>query len=121
MKGFFGAVETTEAEKLLTPEKKGTYLVRFSSELGCYAITVLTSEHNSNVLKHFRVIHRAGEKYVVGTSSFDSLDDLIKGLKKDLFLKTPLSGSKYETMYIAAEKKIRTDGYREQVHYNDHK
>jgi len=41
-KGFFGMMETIEAEKKLNGASKGTYLIRFSSgNPGAYAITVL--------------------------------------------------------------------------------
>jgi len=118
MKGFFGSIETTDAEKKLNGQKKGTYLIRFSTgNPGAYALTVLS---NAGVLKHYRVMHRAGEKYVVGTSEFDSLEDIIKNLKKELYLKTPLTGSKYETIFIANDKRLATQGYMEQ-NFSDHK
>jgi len=102
-------IETSEAEKKLNGEKKGTYIIRFSTgNPGCYAITVLS---NTSVLKHYRIVHRAGEKYVLGTSSFDTLDALIKGLSKELNLKTPLTGSKYEEMFIANDKRVAVGGY----------
>lgn len=42
-RGFFGEIETSDAEKLLNGKKKGTYLIRFSTrDPGCYAITVLS-------------------------------------------------------------------------------
>ncbi len=55
-----------------------------------------------------------GSKYVLGTSEYKSLDELIKTHKKDLYLKTPLTGSKYEIMFVANDKKLATQGYMDQ-------
>jgi hypothetical protein len=111
-KGFFGAIETAEAEKLLNGKKKGTFLLRFSTrDPGCYAITVLSK---TGVLKHYRISHRAGLKYLLGQNEYDSLENLMKEHKKDLYLKTPLGGSKYEQMFIAFDKKVAVEGYMDQ-------
>jgi len=111
-KGFFGMMETVDAEKKLNGASKGTYLIRFSSgNPGAYAITVLGS---TGSLKHYRIMHRAGEKYVLNPNSYDDLDSLIKAHKKDLHLKTPATGSKFEIIFIANEKRLATQGYMAQ-------
>jgi len=118
-KGFFGMIETVDAEKKLNGEKKGTYLVRFSTgSPGGYAITVLS---NTGVLKHYRVLHRAGEKYVLGTSEHDDLDALIKAHSKDLGLTTPAKGSKYDVMFLANTKRVAAVGYMPQDELNKQK
>jgi hypothetical protein len=82
-KWFHGDISSGEAEKLLKSEPKGTYLVRFSTryvklitsflakglraydcnrEPGSYAISARTKDQ----IKHFRVMHKAGENYVIG-------------------------------------------------------
>jgi len=96
----------------LNGKQKGTFLVRFSTrDYGCYAITVLSKV---GVLKHYRISHKAGSKYVLGPNEYDSLDALIKAHKKELYLKNPLGGSKYEAMFIAHDKKVSTSGYMDQ-------
>jgi len=106
-KGFFGFCEASDAEKLLSASKKGTYLVRFSgNKPGCYAITVFTGTH-----KHLRIEHQAGTKYILGKAEFDTLEALIKANKKEFSLNIPLAGSKYESLFTAYEKKIATEGY----------
>jgi len=105
-------IETVEAEKKLNGTKKGTYLIRFSTgNPGAYAITVLG---NTGVLKHYRVMHRAGEKYILGTNEYDDLEALMKAHKKDLYLKNPAIGSKYEAIFIANDKRLATQGYMAQ-------
>eukprot|EP01114_Cavostelium_apophysatum_P001871 TRINITY_DN11645_c0_g1_i2.p1 TRINITY_DN11645_c0_g1~~TRINITY_DN11645_c0_g1_i2.p1 ORF type:complete len:632 (-),score=192.54 TRINITY_DN11645_c0_g1_i2:34-1929(-) len=109
MKGFFGPIETAEAEKMLNGKKAGSYIVRFSTrDPGCYAVTVLSK---AGVLKHYRISHKAGGKYVLGTNEYDSLEELIKAHRKDLYLKTPVLGSKYEAMFTANDKRLATQGY----------
>jgi len=109
MKGFFGDIETQESEKILNGKKKGAYLVRFSTrDPGCYAITVLSK---TGVLKHYRISHKAGGKYVLGQNEYDSMDALIKAHKKELYLDSPLGGSHYETLFVAYDKKLATQGY----------
>jgi len=109
MKGFFGDIETSEAEKVLNGKKKGTYLIRFSTrDPGCYAITVLSK---TNALKHYRIAHKAGQKYFLGNSEYDTLDSLIKTHKKELYLKNPLCGSTYDVMFIAYDKRLASEGY----------
>jgi len=113
MKGFYGDIETAEAEKQLNGKKKGTFLIRFSTrDPGCYAITVLSK---TNALKHYRIIHKAGGKYMLGSAEYDSLDTLIKTHKKDLYLKNPLGGSVYDVMFIANDKKLASEGYMERA------
>lgn len=58
-----------------------------------------------------RITHKAGGKYVLGQNEYDSLDALIKAHKKELYLETPLTGSRYEAMFIAYDKKLATQGY----------
>ncbi|PRP74643.1 SH2 domain-containing protein [Planoprotostelium fungivorum] len=108
-KGFFGEIETSDAEKLLNGKKKGTYLIRFSTrDPGCYAITVLTK---LGALKHYRISHKAGQPYIVGTNEHSSLEALVKAHKKELYLKYPHVGSKYEAMFNDHDKHLEREGY----------
>eukprot|EP01117_Protostelium_nocturnum_P003651 TRINITY_DN14936_c0_g1_i1.p1 TRINITY_DN14936_c0_g1~~TRINITY_DN14936_c0_g1_i1.p1 ORF type:complete len:629 (+),score=258.47 TRINITY_DN14936_c0_g1_i1:114-2000(+) len=111
-KGFFGEIETSDAEKILNGKKKGTYIIRFSTrDPGCYAITVLSKESS---LKHYRILHKAGQPYFIGNNQYSSLDALIKAHKKDLYLKYPHIGSKYESMFNAHDRRLATQGYQDQ-------
>jgi len=110
-KGFFGEIETGDAEKLLNGKKKGTYLIRFSTrDPGCYAITVLSK---LGALKHFRIQHKAGQPYIVGNNEHPSLDALVKAHKKELYLKYPHIGSKYEAMFNNHEHQLAREGYQD--------
>jgi len=109
MKGFFGDIETTDAEKMLNGKAKGTFVIRFSTrDAGCYAVTVLSK---TGVIKHYRISHKAGGKYVLGQNEYDSMDALLKAHKSELYLKTPHTGSRYEAMFVAFDKKLASQGY----------
>jgi len=87
-------------------------LIRFSTrDPGCYAVTVLSKQ---GVIKHYRVTHKAGIQYLLGTNEYPDLDHLFKAHKKDLYLKYPLGGSKYEAMFVAHDKKLASQGYMDQ-------
>jgi len=87
---FFGNFTEKEADVLLTAKKRGTFIVRFSSDPGSFTITTKSKEG----LSHFRIKHKAGQPYVLGTAEFDSLDAVIKFHKKKLGLKIPCKGSR---------------------------
>ena len=81
---FHGEISSQEAETLLGKEKKGTFLVRFSArDPGSYAITTVSS---SQKIKHFRVYHKPGLKYLIGKTECDSLEDIINKYHKVIFL-----------------------------------
>jgi len=107
-KGFFGDIETGEAEKKMSGKSKGTYLIRFSSNKpGSYAITV----RDTSDIRHYRISHKAGQPYELSGIKFASLDEVISKKKKDLHLSTPCEGSKFEAMFKAWEKRIDVSGY----------
>jgi serine/threonine protein kinase len=113
-KWFHGDISSAEAEKLLKSEPKGTYLVRFSTrEPGSYAISSRTKDQ----IKHFRVMHKAGENYVIGARSFDSLHNLLKLIAADIGLKKKQAcpGSKYEQIFAKKKNLIMPSAY-EEVH-----
>ncbi len=65
-------------------KKVGTYMIRFSSKPGYYTITAMESEGQ---LKHFRIKHRSGTGYFLGSQEYPSLCALLKARKNDLGLK----------------------------------
>jgi hypothetical protein len=61
---FHGEISSQEAERRMGGEKKGTFLLRFSSrDLGCYALTVVDGK---GALKHYRITHSPGSPYAIG-------------------------------------------------------
>lgn len=105
---FHGHISTQEAERVMASQRKGTYLLRFSSrDPGCYALTVL---NNQGALKHYRIMHSPGSKYSIGKVECSSLDSLIKRYHKELYLKRPCPNSPYEAMFVEGQESL---GYRE--------
>jgi hypothetical protein len=75
LEGFFGDVSTADAEAALKADgKRGTYLIRFSSTPGSYAITLINKK---GALEHYRIVHQAGGPYTMARSSFGSLVELV--------------------------------------------
>jgi len=94
---FHGEISSEEAERLLGKQKKGTFLVRFSArDPGSYAITTVSESNN---IKHFRVYHKPGLKYLIGKTECDTLEEIISKYHKDLYLKTSCPGSRFEEIF----------------------
>lgn len=107
---FHGEISSQEAERRMGGEKKGTFLLRFSSrDLGCYALTVVDGK---GALKHYRITHSPGSPYAIGKVECPSLDALIKRYNKELNLKRPCPGSPYEPMFIAHDRDQVSLGYQ---------
>merc|ERR1712137_929037 len=95
---FHGEISSSDAEKKLTDEPKGTFLVRFSArDPGCYAISVVGSK---NAMKHYRVHHRAGGPYVISNIECPKLEDFITTHGKSLGLKEMCPGSPFESIFV---------------------
>ena len=87
---------------------KGTFLVRFSArDPGCYAISTVGSD---GVIKHFRVYHKPGLSYLVGSTECEKLEDFITQYGKNLGLKSKCPGSPFESIFIAKQE-IESGGY----------
>jgi serine/threonine protein kinase len=108
-KWFHGPITTEEAVKLLQDQKRGTFLIRFSTrEPGSFAISVA---HKDKEVRHFRILHKPGEKYglVVSTNNatqtlyFESLNQLIDqiGTQIGVNKKRPCPGSRYQKIFEA--------------------
>jgi serine/threonine protein kinase len=108
--GFFGDIATAAAEAALKADgKKGTYLIRFSSTPGSYAITLINKK---GALEHYRIAHTPGQPYKMANMSFPSLSTLIKTTREDLYLKKALSGGRFEKLYAAHNARFQnSEGY----------
>eukprot|EP01089_Gocevia_fonbrunei_P007802 TRINITY_DN1909_c0_g3_i1.p1 TRINITY_DN1909_c0_g3~~TRINITY_DN1909_c0_g3_i1.p1 ORF type:complete len:524 (+),score=95.03 TRINITY_DN1909_c0_g3_i1:65-1636(+) len=90
---FFGKLTEKEADLVLTQEKPGTYLVRFSASVpGNFTLTL---KQKDKKLAHTRISHSAGGPFMLGGLEFASLQHLLKGVKKKMFLKRPCKNSKF--------------------------
>lgn len=107
---FHGNVSSKQAEKIvMKSKKKGTFLVRFSSDPGSYAITALSQ---GGRLKHFRIYHKPGLDFLIGKAECKSLDEIIHKYHQELYLKHPAPGSKYEFLFTQATKQAQmASGY----------
>lgn len=101
---FHGDISSTEAEQRLANEKKGTFLVRFSSrDPGCYAISTMSQ---GGRLKHFRIYHKPGLDYLIGKTECPSLEAIVTKYHKELFLKTACPGSKFQSIFNTNKKNV---------------
>jgi serine/threonine protein kinase/peroxiredoxin family protein len=106
MNGFYGDCTSENAERQMAGKKVGTYIIRFSSKPGYYTITAVESEDQ---LKHYRIKHRAGSGFMLGTQEYPTLKELLKARKKDLGLKRALMGSKYAQLFVAHDTHMGAD------------
>lgn len=89
-------MSTEEAEALLLPSKKGTWLVRMSSVAGAYIVSVRDSKQTK--VNHFDITQKragANVQYLWKDKAFSSLDQLLSSAKKEFHLKDVCPGSKY--------------------------
>jgi len=105
--GFHGQIETRAAERLLG-RRPGSYLIRYSTTPGSFAISVVTQKET---LKHYRIVHQAGQPFTLLLASqsynFPSLEALFNAQADPLYLRTPLH-SKYDNVL---EDSLQQEGY----------
>jgi len=111
---FFGDMGAPEAEKLLASQKElKTFLIRFSArDPGCYAIS--TVAENKKV-KHFRVYHKPGLKFLIGKTEVDSLKEIVKKYGDELELKYPCPGWPYQSIFVKTKEATKveiSEGYQ---------
>lgn len=71
--------------------------MRFSTrDPGCYAITVMSE---TKKVKHYRVYHKPGLKYLIGKTEVDSLQEVISKYGKELGAIHPCPGWPYEKLF----------------------
>ncbi|KAL6077557.1 serine/threonine-protein kinase STY13 [Balamuthia mandrillaris] len=102
---FFGFFSAAEAERALNKQRKGTFLIRFSSkEPGSYSISVLDASARSKLaVKHYRVSHSPGTGYTIGNIECKSLEDIVTRYHKELGLKVSCPGSPYLSLFQKTE------------------
>lgn len=95
--GFYGDLETKEAQARLEGKEEGYYLIRFSlSEPLGYAITRVGQKGQ---IKNAKILIKNGEFYVTEKGkTYPDLEALITELKDTLELKFALPGSRFEKL-----------------------
>jgi len=93
-------VET--AQTRLAGADPATFLVRFSSTPGNFALSKMIEDHNGErTIVHYRIAHVPGGKYSITldhtTQDFDSLEQLVKAPVLNLGSSCP--GSKYYAQF----------------------
>ncbi|EGC29890.1 SH2 domain-containing protein [Dictyostelium purpureum] len=103
IKGFLGQTSSKNANTYLAGKKPGTYILRFSSDPGSYAISYL---NKNKEIVHARVIYKPGSGYIHhgGQTHYSTLDDLIKNTFKSLGIKEPFEGGPFHALSVAASK-----------------
>jgi len=97
-KWFHGDISVSEAETRLAATEPGTFLIRFSSNPGSFALskTLENSENEGRVIVHIRITHKQGKfSFVVDDQAYEynSLMELVGA--PELRLGNACSGSKY--------------------------
>jgi len=90
---------SSQAESLLKVSKQqpGTFIVRFSArDPGLYAISVLESDGK---VKHYRVFHKCGQAFRLGSLEKHSLQDVLTASGKQLHFEIPCEGSPFQTIW----------------------
>jgi len=101
-KWFHGDISQEQAETRLAGADPGTYLIRFSSNPGSFALSKMIENHNhERVIVHIRISHQSKGKYSFvlddKTYEFDSLLALVKSNILNLGHAAP--GSKYYAQF----------------------
>eukprot|EP01090_Pellita_catalonica_P022018 TRINITY_DN8408_c0_g1_i1.p1 TRINITY_DN8408_c0_g1~~TRINITY_DN8408_c0_g1_i1.p1 ORF type:complete len:803 (-),score=137.90 TRINITY_DN8408_c0_g1_i1:35-2395(-) len=94
---FFGPLTTGDAEKLLrNSKKKGTFLVRFSSRVGNYSVSVA---YKSGKVRHLRVTRTPDGKYSFDGKTYQTLSGFLASSQKSLGLRAVCPGSPFVNIY----------------------
>jgi hypothetical protein len=130
---FHGNLTHLQAERIIQKNsnaKKGTFLIRFSSKnRGYFTITVvgrkrtllhyrvyLNTTNPATLLTLARYYNRVKPEYVMGKKVFKSLDEILRTYHRELCLRTPCFGSKFQMLQlIYNEQKVSSYSNSEQV------
>jgi len=98
---FHGDISQEQAETQLTGTEPGTFLIRLSSNPGCFALSSMIENHQQQkVIVHIRIAQKARKySFVLDDNlyDFESLDELVKA--PVLELKAACPGSKYYAQF----------------------
>jgi len=100
---FFGPLSGRAAITHLKDKNPGTFLVRYSSQSGWFAISTVSPKKQ---IAHYRIEHEPGSKTfrLEGSKGeFGSLIELIGAVAKSLHLLKPCEGSPYNHIFIREE------------------
>src|SRR3989338_4481279 len=110
---FHGFISGPKATKDLLDKEPGTFMVRFSSQPGSFAVSRVT---RSKQITHVRVLHEKGAYWLEGsTATFDTLTGVIKASAEKLFLRTPCPGNQYAHLFVSAERANTVSEFNYQV------
>jgi serine/threonine protein kinase len=110
---FHGFISGPKATKDLLDKEPGTFMVRFSSQPGSFAVSRVT---RSKQITHVRVLHEKGAYWLEGsTATFDTLTGVIKASAEKLFLRTPCPGNQYAHLFVSADKANTVSEFNYQV------
>ena len=89
-------------------------MIRFSSsEPGSFALSAVTNTKDAKI-QHFRIGHKAGGKYVLGTLEFNSIPELAKSKEQLKQLNLSLNKSSpcsTKSPFTTIEKKFQVLNY----------
>jgi len=99
---FHGDISVEAAQTLLAQTEPGTFLIRFSSNPGSYALSkIIENQTQERVIVHIRINHKPGEEFSFvldgQVHEFNTLEDLVKCPL--LSLGNPCPGSKYYAQF----------------------
>eukprot|EP01103_Thecamoeba_quadrilineata_P019190 TRINITY_DN7669_c0_g1_i1.p1 TRINITY_DN7669_c0_g1~~TRINITY_DN7669_c0_g1_i1.p1 ORF type:complete len:518 (+),score=108.01 TRINITY_DN7669_c0_g1_i1:27-1580(+) len=112
---FYGELSTADAENYLngSKEKKGTYLVRLSSQVGYFTISRLGSKG----IQHYRILYKPGRGYTINIttkkgqkkvfSDVPTFQGLVDAVKSELELGKPVSTPPSPFLVLFAKKNAK--------------
>ena len=100
---FHGNLTHVQAERIIQKSsnaKKGTFLIRFSSKnRGYFTVTVVGRKRS---LLHYRVYYNRDKlEYAMGKRVFKSLEEILRTYHRELCLRTPCPGSKFQGFQLS--------------------
>ncbi|MDP2435120.1 MAG: protein kinase, partial [archaeon] len=94
---FHGFISADDVNNSLKGKQPGTFLLRFSSEPGCYAISAMARDG----IKNFRIAHKPGGPYIIGQAQLKSLSEIVSTYSESLGMLTPCPGSPYRDINLS--------------------
>ena len=105
---FFGPLSGKAAITHLKDKNPGTFMVRYSSQPGWFAISTVSPKKQ---IAHYRIEHEPGSKTFKLEGSkgegYGSLVELVKAVSKSLYLLQPCENSPYHHIFIREEDAAR--------------